>query len=65
MGEVKCFICHQANINIIHGIAGLLGIPKERFFVNLDRYGIRQAPRFSSRWTRQSPRGAWCRATWP
>ena len=37
--EVKCFICHQANINILHGIAGLLGIPKEKFFVNLDRYG--------------------------
>jgi 3-oxoacyl-[acyl-carrier-protein] synthase-3 len=37
--EVKCFICHQANINILQGIAGLLGIPKERFFVNLDRYG--------------------------
>jgi 3-oxoacyl-[acyl-carrier-protein] synthase-3 len=37
--EVKCFICHQANINILHGIAGLLEIPKERFFVNLDRYG--------------------------
>jgi len=39
MEEVKCFICHQANINILHGIAGLLEIPKERFFVNLDRYG--------------------------
>jgi 3-oxoacyl-[acyl-carrier-protein] synthase III len=39
MEEVKCFICHQANINILHGIAGLLGIPKEKFFVNLDRYG--------------------------
>ncbi len=36
---VKCFICHQANINILHGIAGLLGIPREKFFVNLDRYG--------------------------
>lgn len=39
MEEVKCFICHQANINILHGIAGLLGIPREKFFVNLDRYG--------------------------
>ena len=37
--EIKCFICHQANINILHGIAGLLGIPKEKFIVNLDRYG--------------------------
>ena len=39
MDDVRCFICHQANINILHGIAGQLGIPKERFFVNLDRYG--------------------------
>ncbi len=39
MEEVKCFIGHQANINILHGIAGLLEIPKEKFFVNLDRYG--------------------------
>ena len=39
MNDVKCFICHQANINILHGIAGQLGVPKERFFVNLDRYG--------------------------
>jgi 3-oxoacyl-[acyl-carrier-protein] synthase-3 len=39
MEEVKCFICHQANINILHGIAGQLGIPREKFFVNLDRYG--------------------------
>lgn len=36
---VKCFICHQANINILHGIAADLGIPAERFYVNLDRYG--------------------------
>ena len=39
MEEVKCFIGHQANINILHGIAGLLEIPREKFFVNLDRYG--------------------------
>ncbi len=38
-GEVKRFICHQANINILYGIADQLGIPRERFFVNLDRYG--------------------------
>jgi 3-oxoacyl-[acyl-carrier-protein] synthase III len=39
MEDVKCFIGHQANINILHGIAGLLEIPREKFFVNLDRYG--------------------------
>jgi 3-oxoacyl-[acyl-carrier-protein] synthase-3 len=37
--DVKCFICHQANINILLGIAADLGIPSERFYVNLDRYG--------------------------
>ena len=37
--EVKRFICHQANIHILYGIADQLGIPRERFFVNLDRYG--------------------------
>jgi 3-oxoacyl-[acyl-carrier-protein] synthase-3 len=37
--EVKCFICHQANINILQGIAANLGVPSERFYVNLDRYG--------------------------
>jgi len=37
--EVSCFLCHQANINIIRGIAEKLDIPLERFFVNLDRYG--------------------------
>ncbi|MFA5182623.1 MAG: ketoacyl-ACP synthase III [Syntrophales bacterium] len=37
--DVKCFICHQANINILHGIAAALGVPSERFYVNLNRYG--------------------------
>lgn len=37
--DVKCFICHQANINILLGIAADLGVPSERFYVNLDRYG--------------------------
>ncbi|HOF05065.1 MAG TPA: ketoacyl-ACP synthase III [Syntrophales bacterium] len=39
LAEIKCFICHQANINILRGIADSLGIPRERFYVNLDRYG--------------------------
>ncbi len=37
--EVDCFICHQANINIIRAIASRLGVPSEKFVVNLDRYG--------------------------
>jgi len=37
--DVKCFICHQANINIIKRISERIGVPIDRFFVNLDRYG--------------------------
>lgn len=37
--DVKCFICHQANINIIHKIADILNTPREAFYVNLHRYG--------------------------
>ncbi len=39
IAEIKRFICHQANINIIHRIADVLHVPRERFYVNLDRYG--------------------------
>jgi 3-oxoacyl-[acyl-carrier-protein] synthase III len=39
LDEVKCFLCHQANINILHGLAADLGVPAERFYANLDRYG--------------------------
>jgi len=39
LDDVKCFICHQANINILRGIADNLGVPLERFYVNLERYG--------------------------
>ncbi len=37
--EINQFVCHQANINILHKIAENLEIPKEKFFVNLDKYG--------------------------
>lgn len=37
--DIKRFICHQANINILHRIADILHLPRERFHVNLDRYG--------------------------
>jgi 3-oxoacyl-[acyl-carrier-protein] synthase-3 len=37
--EVDLFISHQANVNIIQEIADRLGVPRTRFFVNLDRYG--------------------------
>jgi 3-oxoacyl-[acyl-carrier-protein] synthase-3 len=37
--EIKCFICHQANINIILKIAEELKIEESKFYVNLFRYG--------------------------
>jgi 3-oxoacyl-[acyl-carrier-protein] synthase III len=37
--EIKCFICHQANVNIINAIAGIIGVPAGRFFMNLHDYG--------------------------
>lgn len=37
--DVDWFVTHQANINIIEGIASRLGVVKGKFPVNLDRYG--------------------------
>lgn len=39
LDSVDLFILHQANLRIIEGIRGSLGLPEERFLVNLDRYG--------------------------
>ena len=36
---VKCFICHQANVNIIINIAENLGVSEDRFYMNMFRYG--------------------------
>jgi len=38
-GEVDLFIPHQANIRIIEAVAKGLGLPMEKMFVNVDRYG--------------------------
>lgn len=37
--DIRCFICHQANINILNRIADALAISREHFFVNLHKYG--------------------------
>ncbi|MGH2353128.1 MAG: beta-ketoacyl-ACP synthase III [Chloroflexota bacterium] len=39
VADVDLFIPHQANIRIIHSAAATLGVPEERIFVNVDRYG--------------------------
>ncbi len=38
-GEVPHFLMHQANVNLIAKIARTLGVPPERFFSNIARYG--------------------------
>jgi len=39
ISDIKCFICHQANVNIIQKIAGILNVSMDRFFMNLALYG--------------------------
>jgi len=36
---VSLFIPHQANLRIIEAAAKRVGLPMERVFVNVDRYG--------------------------
>ncbi len=38
-GDVALVVPHQANLRIIHAICEYLELPRERFFVNVDRYG--------------------------
>lgn len=37
--DVVCFVPHQANLRIIDAVADRLRLPKEKVFLNLDRYG--------------------------
>ncbi len=39
MADVKLIIPHQANTRIIESAAKRLGLPMDKFFVNLERYG--------------------------
>jgi 3-oxoacyl-[acyl-carrier-protein] synthase-3 len=37
--DVSWVIAHQANIRIIEGVSERVGIPMDRFYINVDRYG--------------------------
>lgn len=37
--DVALFIAHQANYRIIHSTAKKLGVPEEKVYVNVNRYG--------------------------
>ncbi len=39
MSQVDCVVPHQANDRIISAVAKKLDIPKEKFFINIDKYG--------------------------
>ncbi len=39
LSDIDCVVPHQANDRIISAVAKKLGIPKEKIFVNIDRYG--------------------------
>ncbi|QYY35574.1 beta-ketoacyl-ACP synthase III [Ruficoccus sp. ZRK36] len=37
--EVACFIPHQANIRIIESMVARMGVPMDKFLINIDRFG--------------------------
>jgi 3-oxoacyl-[acyl-carrier-protein] synthase-3 len=39
MNDVDLVIPHQANIRIIHAVGSRLGVPDDKVYVNIDRYG--------------------------
>jgi 3-oxoacyl-[acyl-carrier-protein] synthase-3 len=39
LDQIDLFVLHQANARIIEGIRTALGVPAEKMFLNLDRYG--------------------------
>jgi 3-oxoacyl-[acyl-carrier-protein] synthase-3 len=39
VGDVRAVVAHQANLRILRSTQEALGLPWEKFFVNVDRYG--------------------------
>ena len=39
MADVDLFLYHQANLRILETVRDLLGVPAEKVYVNIDRYG--------------------------
>ena len=37
--DIDLLVLHQANVRIIHAVSDRLGVPAEKVFVNVDRYG--------------------------
>ena len=39
VSDIDLFISHQANARIIYAVAERLDLPRDRIFMNIDRYG--------------------------
>jgi 3-oxoacyl-[acyl-carrier-protein] synthase-3 len=39
VGDVDLVVAHQANLRIVEAVAQRLGVPMERFFINIHKYG--------------------------
>ena len=39
LSDIDCIVPHQANDRIISAVAKKLNVPKEKIFINIDRYG--------------------------
>ena len=39
VSDVEMFLMHQANLNLIHRVAGSLKVGRDKFFTNIGRYG--------------------------
>ena len=39
VSDIDLFISHQANARIIYAVAERMDLPRERIFMNIDRYG--------------------------
>lgn len=37
--EVDMFVCHQSNARILHAARDRFGLPEEKLYINIDRYG--------------------------
>jgi 3-oxoacyl-[acyl-carrier-protein] synthase-3 len=37
--DIDLIVAHQANLRIVQGVADRMGVPLEKFFLNIDRYG--------------------------
>ena len=46
VGDVDLFVFHQANLNLLRQVGRALGIPEEKVFLDLPRYGNTSAASF-------------------